>query len=497
MPCFKRTLLAPVVLSLFAVSAGFAGLRENVERLVRNAPIKGGTVAVSIRDTASGTPLVALNADAPMTPASNMKLITTGAAMHALGDTFEFRTRLVRNGDKLIVIGDGDPAFGDPELLKDMMVGSLRGVDIETFLNYWVAAIVDAGINTISEVVVDDRIFDREVSLSSWPGDEPNRYCPQIAGFNFYGNVVEFFPKPRRGQSPDIGQSRPAAPWLKITNLASSREGANDKNDLWIARKTGTNDLTFRGNVRFAYKAAVPVNVNDMPSFFARLLADRVTRKGVTVGGFRAATSDDPPSDGEPIGPVICTPISTILLRCNRDSDNLYAESLVKRIGHAMTAEPGSWVNGTAIMRHIVHQRLNDPQLMNGLVIIDGSGLSASNKITARTMTAWLDSLANDEKLSATFLDSLAVGGSSGTLAKRMPTSQLRGAIVQAKTGYINQVSCLSGYVSMPDGRRRSFAIFVNGFREGPQAAKALQDKIVIAIAEDLASTPAVTLGSD
>ena len=489
--------LAPVLLSLFIVSASVAGLRENVDRLIRNAPLKGGTVAVSIRDTSSGTALVSVNADVPMTPASNMKLITTGAALHALGADFEFKTRLVRHGDKLIVIGDGDPAFGDPELLKDMMIGTLKGVDVETFVNYWVKAVVDAGMTNVSEIVVDDRIFDREVSLSTWPGDEPNRYCPQVAGFNFYGNVVEFFPKPRRGQSPDIGQSRPAATWLKITNFATSRERANDKNDLWIARKTGTNDLTFRGNVRFPYKAAVPVNVNDVPEFFARLLADRLMKKGLSVGGFRAAAKDDPISEGAPIGPVICTPINTILLRCNRDSDNLYAESLVKRIGHAMTAEPGSWTNGTAIIRHIVHQRLADPELMSGLVIIDGSGLSASNKVPARTMTAWLDSVANDETFGRDFVESLAVGGSSGTLTKRMPTSQLRGAIVQAKTGYINQVSCLSGYVSMPDGRRRSFAIFVNGFREGPQAAKALQDKIVAAVAEDLAATPAITLGSD
>ena len=76
-------------------------------------------------------------------------------------------------------------------------------------------------------------------------------------------------------------------------------------------------------------------------------------------------------------------------------------------------------------------------------------------------MTAWLDSLANDEKLGAVFLDSLAVGGESGTLDKRFRTAQMHGAIVQAKTGYIKQVSCLSGFVTMPDGRRRSFSVMV------------------------------------
>ena len=475
-----------------------AGLREDVDRLIRSAALKGGTVAVSIRETATSAPLVSVNADLPMTPASNMKLLTSGAALHALGAEFEFSTRLIQSGDRLIVVGDGDPAFGDPELLKQMAVGSARGVDVEAFLNFWVKAVVDAGIKNVSEVIVDDRIFDREVSLKTWPGDEPNRYCPQIAGLNFYGNVVEFLPRPRKGQTPAIGDSRPAAPWLKIANMATCRDGANDKNDLWIARKAGTNDFTFRGNVRFAYRAPVPVNVHDVPEFFAHVLAHRLERAGVSVGGFRTSDPNEPPSTGKPIGPAICTPISTVLTRCNQNSDNLYAESLVKRIGYALTGEPGSWTNGTAIVRHIIHPRLNDPALVSGIVVVDGSGLSADNKVTARTLTAWLDSLVNDPKLGSIFVDSLAVAGQSGTLNKRMNSASMRGVIVQAKTGYINQVSCLSGFVTTPDGRRRSFSVLVNNLKDGGTVslAKKLQDQIVTAIAEDMAET-AVTLGSD
>jgi len=496
----RATVVALLVLHVTCLAA-WAGLRDDVERLVRMAPLKGAKVAVSIRDCSSGASLVAVNADAQMAPASNMKLLTTGSALHALGAKFEFSTGLILDGDRLIVLGDGDPALGDPELLSDMSINGKQGVDVETFLNLWVQPVVDSGVKTISEIVVDDRIFDREFVHPTWPADQlNNRYCAQISGLNFHANVLHFFPRPRPNEPPLIGDSRPAAPWLKVSNSAYSRDGINDKNDSWIARRPGTNEMTLRGNVRFPYKASVPVTVHNMPEFFAQILADRLTKAGIAVGGHRESLRDDPPSTGQKIGPAITTPISTILKRCNTDSENLYAECLLKRIGHALTGEPGSWINGPAIMRRIIHERLDNPSLASGIIISDGSGLSADNRVTAGAMTAWLNSFANDETLGPVFIESLAVAGQSGTLQKRYADSKkLHGAVVQAKTGYISQVSCLSGFVTMSDGRRRAFSVLVNGLKDPScvPLAKKLQDEIVCSIADDLADTPATALGGD
>jgi D-alanyl-D-alanine carboxypeptidase/D-alanyl-D-alanine-endopeptidase (penicillin-binding protein 4) len=162
-----------------------------------------------------------------------------------------------------------------------------------------------------------------------------------------------------------------------------------------------------------------------------------------------------------------------------------------------MTGEPGSWVNGTAILRHIIHDRLDDPALLNGVIVADGSGLSAENRITAGMMTAWLNSFHNDSQLGPVFIESLAVAGQSGTLENRMSSLKTSGAVVQAKTGYINQVSCLSGFVTMPDGRRRCFSILVNGLKPGTvPLAKKLQDQVVTAIAQDFTETVA-TVATD
>jgi D-alanyl-D-alanine carboxypeptidase/D-alanyl-D-alanine-endopeptidase (penicillin-binding protein 4) len=161
-----------------------------------------------------------------------------------------------------------------------------------------------------------------------------------------------------------------------------------------------------------------------------------------------------------------------------------------------MTGEPGSWINGAAIVRGIVHERLGTAAMNAHLVVADGSGLSRLNRVEAETLTAWLNSFHNDERLGSLFIESLAVGGASGTLEKRLGTAETDGAIVQAKSGYINGVSCLSGYVTRSDGRRRCFSIMINDLTAPVSRAKMLQDRIVRAIALDMHEA-AVQLGSD
>ena len=233
--------------------------------------------------------------------------------------------------------------------------------------------------------------------------------------------------------------------------------------------------------------------MHDMPAFFARLLAQRLTAAGVEVGSYRVANDRDPPARGQVLGPILSTPISTALVRCNRDSQNLYAECLLKRIGFAQTKVPGSWPNGRAILRLVVRDRLADHNLAARVDVSDGSGLSRANRVAAGTLTAWLNTFHYDEELGPIFIDSLARVGATGTLARRFRNVNLHGAVVQAKSGYIRAVSCLSGYVTMADGRRRSFSILINDLRAPDSVGKAkkVQEVIVAAIASDMATARA------
>lgn len=494
----RLTLLTALSLLAMAQTA-LAGILADVDRAIRSAQLKGATVGVSIRDTQSGVELVNVNSRQPFIPASNMKLLTTGAALHLLGPEFHFNTRLLLDGDRLIVAGDGDPAFGDPELLDLMTIGEVTGVDFETFLDIWIDAVREAGVTHLREVVVDDRIFDREFVHPGWPADQLNRrYCAQVAGFNFHLNVLHFYPETRPSGRPDISRFVPYASWLEISNSGTCQRGKNESNTAWIARQIGTNRLKFYGNVRYDYRIPVPVTLDDPPSFFARLLADRLSDAGVRVDGWSVPAVTDPPSEGVLIDPVVSTPISTAVLRCNRDSQNLYAEALLKRCGGMMTEQPGSWTNGGAILRHALHERLGDPSLTASVTFADGSGLARGNRVSPETMTAWLNSFHDDPRLGDLFIASLATPGDSGTLQRRFRDAALDGVQVAAKSGYINEVSCLSGYVTASNGRRYTFSVLVNDLPDtaAVRQAKWLQEEIVQIIASELTAAP-VQLGSD
>src|SRR5690606_33014258 len=137
-----------------------------------------------------GEVLAALEPDKPMIPASNMKVVTTAAALDVLGPEFVFRTELLlqdaRGGlPELIVKGDGDPAFGDPILM------SQHGLQVEQLLTSWADAIANTGHKRFARLVVDDRVFDEDLSHDEWPRpDLVKGYGAQVAGLNFYTNVV-------------------------------------------------------------------------------------------------------------------------------------------------------------------------------------------------------------------------------------------------------------------------------------------------------------------
>ena len=127
-------------------------------------------------------------------------------------------------------------------------------------------------------------------------------------------------------------------------------------------------------------------------------------------------------------------------MRCNRDSQNLYAESLLKRMSYQMTRQPASWTICRGTLRQVVHERLGKPFAPPDLIVADGSGLSRDNRVSPATLTDWLNTFHRDGRLGPVLKDSLAVARTSGTLKKRFRDLELYGAHVQAKSGFINHV---------------------------------------------------------
>jgi len=202
------------------------------------------------------------------------------------------------------------------------------------------------------------------------------------------------------------------------------------------------------------------------------MLRSKLVDRGIKVGGHAKLGRADPSSA------VIATersPALRWLVRSmDRQSDNFYAETFVKLLG-ALEANEGSTTAGTRVVRQELRRR-NVP--LRGVVIADGSGLSAYDRLTAKATARLLRSAFADGDISSAFVDSLPTAGVNGTLVDRM-TSGPAYRNVYAKTGTTDSASALSGYVRS----RYVFSILMNGSSIPWWYARQAQDRFAQVLA--------------
>jgi D-alanyl-D-alanine carboxypeptidase/D-alanyl-D-alanine-endopeptidase (penicillin-binding protein 4) len=207
--------------------------------------------------------------------------------------------------------------------------------------------------------------------------------------------------------------------------------------------------------------------------FAAAAFAKQLRHLGVAVRG-RAATGVTP-ADAALVTEWRSPPVADLLRLMNPPSDNFMAETLVKVLGARFGAS-GSTAAGTAVVRDELYELGIEPR------VVDGSGLSRSDRTSPRDVVGLLRELDGD----ATFTGSLAVAGRTGTLDTRM-----RGSAAQdrcrAKTGTLRDVSALAGYCATTAGRHVAFAFLMNNV--SPYYARILQDRMTGALARYSAST--------
>lgn len=459
------TLLAGLALASPALAGDLA---TDVKKALSSAKVGQSRIGISIVDVSNGAALVSIRDDETFIPASNMKVLSSGAALLTLGADYHFKTTFALEAtgatNRLIVTGSGDPALADPDVLRAME----PAMTVDGVLAGIVGAVTKSGVTNLNEIVLDDRVFDREYVHPSWSTHHLlAAYGSEICGLNFHHNIIRYFPKPSPqgpGSAP-ILNIEPAAPWLNIINKAETV--TETRNTLWMSRPFTTNDITVQGQIGGKQNIEKNVTIHDGATFLGRLLADRLTTAGVRIDGptptepnVRLAAPEDILKPTKTIA-VISTPITDVLYHCNTHSDNLYAESLLKATGHAITKEPGSWANGTTVVRMLLAEKVS-PQAASSTTIIDGSGLSRDNAVSPATFTSWLRVLANSSS-GPVFVASLAKPGEDGTLEKRFKGPGKLTCNVTAKSGMLNQVRSLSGYVTHPTtGKRLAFSILAN-----------------------------------
>lgn len=210
------------------------------------------------------------------------------------------------------------------------------------------------------------------------------------------------------------------------------------------------------------------VPFDDPAAGAAALFAELLQARGVEV---RGGGHSGPAPDAAPIASIESPPLRDIVDVMLRDSDNETAELLFKELGR-LGGYGGSTAGGEAFIRR---QLTSLGLAMDGSRVADGSGLSNDNRLTCRLLTATLS------RRGAAIAKGLAVAGQSGTLRTRFRGTELEGRL-RAKTGSLDGVSALAGFVDLADGRRLTFALLVNGLPI-TNSGRSLQDEFASALA--------------
>jgi D-alanyl-D-alanine carboxypeptidase/D-alanyl-D-alanine-endopeptidase (penicillin-binding protein 4) len=453
------------LLSAWLCGAAAADLGLRIDQIMGER--KGGAHSVCVVEPDSGTILYSHEANEALIPASNMKLVTTAAALKYLGQDFEYRTRVGLCDETLVVIGSGDPILGDKE------TDARRGRDNGWMFERIAEALQEEGIEEINDIIVDTTVFDDERVHPSWPADDHNKwYACEVCGLNYNGNCIDVVAS-RLGDSVAVS-IEPSTSFVEIINEV--QPVSNGDGAVGALRNRRPNKITIYGKCKDR-QGPFRVAIEQPAAFFGYVLAENLVRVGINARGrlIEKAAPDD--CEFVPLVEFI-TPIANVLYRANTDSLGLAAEALLKTIaahGNERAAN-GSWPRG----RELLSEYLSSLGIAaEEFDIDDGSGLSRKNRLSAHAITTMLLDLYRSDTWEF-YQASLAVGGQTGTIGRYFEEPQYRGNIL-GKTGYISGVRSFSGICRTQDGPR-IFSIISNGPRslsrdEINRIAKAIVDE--------------------
>ncbi len=445
-----------------------ANPRDELLQITRSLPMGRARMGIHVVDLAENRVLFSQDAEAGYIPASNMKLITAAAALHVLGADFKYVTRLGWIGENLVVIASGDPATGDARILAadPTLDDSIYGV-----FDAWAKKLVDSGKGRVrGDLIVDDTIFDREFSHPSWSSQRHSAwYVAQVGGANFNDNCLDLYAIPA-AQTGDPAALRivPQTDYIRVINrLRTGRRQHGIPDRIIVHRVAGTNTIRVSGSCSRATTKPQNCTIHNPPGFFAMVLAERLRKVDFPVVGkiklARVRTAGGEVPDTFKQVASHGTPLAVVLKRMCKHSQNLFAEAVLKTIGayhkppDGAKVGTGSWKSGRAAVGDYL---ATIGIAKDACVYDDGGGLSKLNRFSPKQICTVLAAVWK-APYRQSYLDSLAIAGTDGTLSKRMKDGPAAGRVF-AKTGYVSGASALSGYVHTRGGKWLAFSFLFN-----------------------------------
>jgi len=463
MPLFS--LLSTLLLSL-PLAAQALTSPASLQSILQQAALPNQHTGAQIISMKTGETILSQNAQAALMPASNMKVITSAAALSLLKPEFRFKTQLYTDGRQqgstlngnLYIKGYGDPVLSDERLQE--LLQELRYQGIQTITG---------------DLLVDDTYFDQEQTGRGWKDTYgAAAYSARISALSLNLNVVELRIRPTQvGQAAAI-VLKPDNTFFDVVNQTQTN-GARTRLKIVRQLVDGRNRIVVSGNVYVQGRTEVEKLNLDSPSLYVGNVSQSLlTREGITLQGeLRQGTV---PPGSSILAATHSPPLNEVVSQLNKNSVNLIGENLLKFMGANFEGAPGTAAKGEKVIKErFLTAQVGLPQ-ESEIVIADGSGLSPLNRLNADTLSRVLQHMFQQFDVSVDFMASLAISGVDGTLKKRMNSAELKRR-VRAKTGFINGASGLSGYVYTTDNDVLVFSFLMNHFRNY-HAAVSTQDQL-------------------
>lgn len=469
-------------------------LQARISDVLRRSEIAPAWLAVKVVSLDTGRVLYEEDAGKLLMPASNMKIYTVAAALDRLSPGYRYTTSVYANarpdatgtvrGD-LIIYGRGDPTFA----------ASFSDGDYYKTVDDLATRIVASGVKRVEGNLVGDESYFTGPPLGfGWEWDDlQSADGAEVSALSINNNALDVFVTP--GDSigaPATITTGPLTTVVKVINrVTTSPRGT--KRDVAVRRPLGENVLEVSGTVPLggatSDKGYVGSFAITRPALlFIDLLRTSLAQRGVMISGQMQVV--DAKARGNiqlqtstlvEIANIQSQPLNVIAEQCLKPSQNLYAELLLRTIGRVSgTVDPKVITvdAGIEVLKTFLREAGIGPR---EIVISDGSGLSRHNLITADATVKLLTYMSR-HRYGIPFREALPIAGVDGTLKNRMKGTAAANN-VRAKTGTIDTVATLSGYVTSAAGEHLVFSILLNHYPEASSERRVYLDAIAVALA--------------
>lgn len=480
----KALLMTAIVSAAISVNAQTKNnVSLAIEAMASDPNFFNAQIGVLAIDINTGKTIAEYNPDMSLTPASNMKLFSTAAALELYGPEYTFDTKLLYTGtiDKngrlrgnIFIKGGGDPTMGSKYFDLDF-----------AYNTKFVDALIKAGVKTVSgNIIADASIYEKEMIPTTWSWEDMGNYYGAVpSGICTNDNVVTLhFDTGAKGEFAIYKYSEPEIPGMTVISRATAEN----------IRRENTNVFGKAYQMEKMIAGPMPMNTKDvtvraiMPDparYVAQQLKMSLEEQGIPVYGNVLTTFDTTyvPDERKPkeILTIKSPSLAEIIKMTNLYSVNLFAEHCLCLVGLKQVKTTDVTTAANSLMYWWATKGMDT----KGLSINDGCGLSHYDIATPRQLCYLLKYMKTTGQYYKEFNESLTMCGGKGTMGSMCRNTRAVNN-ARGKSGTIRRVKSYSGYVTSLSGKEIAFSIITNNFTCTGNEARTRMEKIISALAD-------------